>query len=258
MNCCDKTIKIKGLNINYKTGGHGTPLLFLHGWRGDSDRFVDFIDFFKDQDYSIYVPDLPGFGSSDEPRKPWNLDDYVAFVIEFVKQLKIEDFILLGHSFGGRIAIKMAAQKYPGIRKLVLASAAGIWHAKTFKQSLMILFAKFSKFILSLPVIKYLKPTIEKLAFMVFGYKDYFQATIVMRETLKQVIEEDLFPLLKEIEVPTLVVWGEKDMTTPVKDAYAMKAMIKNSELKIIERADHGFPYKRAGVFNKVVYEFVK
>lgn len=258
MNCCDKIIKIKGLDINYKSGGKGTPLLFLHGWRSDSDRYVDFINFFKDKGYSIYVPDLPGFGSTPEPKDSWDLDDYVDFIIEFIEKLKIKDFVLLGHSFGGRMSIKLAARKYPGIKRVILCSAAGIWHKKNGKQKLMITVAKICKFFFSLPIIHLLKPITEKLAFMVFGYKDYFQASGVMRETLKKVIEEDLFPLLKEIEVPALVVWGEKDMTTPVVDAYTMKAAIKDSELKIIERADHGFPYKRAGTFNKLIYDYLK
>jgi len=258
MQCCDKTIKIKNLDINYKSGGRGKPLLFLHGWNGDSNRYVDFIDFFSEKGYQIYVPDLPGFGSSDEPSKPWNLDDYVEFVTEFVEKLNIKDFVLLAHSFGGRVSIKLAAKKYPRIKKLILCSAAGIWHKKSGRQKIMIVAAKCSKVILSLPLLNLLRPRIEKLAFRFFGYKDYFQANDIMRETLKKIIAEDLFPLLKEIEVPTFIVWGERDMTTPVKDAYAMKATIKDSQLKIVERGDHGFPYKMPGVFNKLVYEFIR
>jgi pimeloyl-ACP methyl ester carboxylesterase len=156
----EKQIQINGLDINYKIIGDGKiPVVLLHGWGVSSDKYLELIKILYsilNTQYSILIPDLPGFGKSNEPNENWNLDDYVEFVDEFIKKAsrkggfelvknilkKMQDGstgllsqwsqqtkpILIGHSFGGRIAIKYAA-KYPEkIDKLILTGAAGIKH----------------------------------------------------------------------------------------------------------------------------------
>jgi len=186
------------LNINYKTIGDGKiPIVLLHGWGVSSDKYLELIKklySILNTQYSILVPDLPGFGKSEEPKDNWKLDDYVEFVDEFIKKTsrkggfelvknilakKIEQykqydnmyyhteatqkFILIGHSFGGRIVIKYAG-KYPEkIDKLILTGAAGIKHKLTVKQRLFSILGKTGKTIFSLPVINnFQKPCSER------------------------------------------------------------------------------------------------
>ncbi|MCK4891787.1 MAG: alpha/beta hydrolase, partial [Candidatus Pacebacteria bacterium] len=91
VNTQEKQIKIDGLNINYKQIGNGdVPIILLHGWGVSSDKYSAFAEHLSqfsifNFQFSIFVPDLPGFGKSDEPNENWNLDDYVEFTDKFIK-----------------------------------------------------------------------------------------------------------------------------------------------------------------------------
>lgn len=122
---------INNLKIHYRSQGQGKPLLILHGWGRGSQSWQKFLDLAKSKvnkqqsaSLQIIIPDLPGFGQSDYPPEDWSVGDYAEFVWQFLEKLNIKNFYLLGHSFGGRIAIKIAAelslqtvQKYPPITK---------------------------------------------------------------------------------------------------------------------------------------------
>ena len=284
------------MNINYKTIGDGKiPVVLLHGWGVDSDKYVELIKKFKIQNsnFKIIIPDLPGFGKSEEPKENWSLDEYVEFVDEFVKKTsrkggfelvknilakmqegstalrgqwsqqhteKQKKIILIGHSFGGRIAIKYAA-KYPEkIERLILTGAAGIKRKLTLKQKILFILAKTGKIIFSLPVINNFQKPVYKL-FSKIAWKrkkDYYNASPRMKEIMKNVLAEDLTDCLKEIKNPTLLVWGREDKTTPLVDGEIMNEKIKKSELKIIDGANHSLPYQKAEEFTKIVEEFIK
>ncbi len=301
----EKQVEINGLKINYKTIGAGKiPIVLLHGWGVNSEKYVELIkELYKIQDtgYRILIPDLPGFGKSDELRESWELDDYVEFVDEFIKKInrkggfelvknileKIqEDFtlthpqplsrgelpqwsqqnkndkriILIGHSFGGRIAIKYAA-KYPEkIDKLILTGAAGIKHKLTTKQKAFFIIAKIGKIIFSLPVINHFQKSVYKIFSKIARSrkKDYYNASPRMKEIMKNVLAEDLMEYLDKIKNPTLLVWGREDKTTPLADGETMKSKIKDSELVVVDNANHSLPYQKAEEFGEIVLEFIK
>ena len=97
---------INGLNINYIIKGEGKPVVLLHGWGSNISLFSSMTELISKK-YKVITMDLPGFGKSDEPKTPWSVDNYVDFVIDFLSELGITEAIFLGHSFGGRIIIKM-------------------------------------------------------------------------------------------------------------------------------------------------------
>ena len=193
-------------------------------------------------------------------------------------ELPSKKIILIGHSFGGRIAIKFAA-KYPEkLKALILTGAAGIKHPPTIKQKLFFALAKGGKVIFSLPLLNYLQNSAQKLLYRLVREKDYYQTEGVMRETFKKIIAKDLTPFLEKIsacggsaeggKTPTLLVWGAKDHSTPLSDAYIMKEKIsafggsavggENCKFKIIFNADHRLPYQEPQEFAKIVMEFIK
>ena len=298
-NCSDKIsekqIQIDGLNINYKTIGNGNvPIVLLHGWGVSSDKYLELLkklySIFNTQ-YSILIPDLPGFGKSEEPKENWKLDDYVEFVDEFVKKTgrksgfelvgnileKMQEgstvlrglwnqrsqqqkIILIGHSFGGRMAIKYAA-KYPEkIDRLILTGAAGIKHKLNLKQKLLFILVKTGKLIFSLPVVNFLRNPIYKLFSKIARSrkKDYYGASPRMKEIMKNVLVEDLTDYFDKIKTPTLLVWGKKDKTTPLSDGKIMNEKIKDSELIVIDDANHSLPYQKPKEFAKIIEEFIK
>ena len=244
--------KYDKLNINYDILGSGSPIILLHGWGTNYHTFLKLTNEIKNK-YTVFLIDLPGFGLSDEPTKIYNLDNYVEFLKTFIEELQIENPIILGHSFGGRIAIKYAAE-YSNISKLILVDSAGIKHRLSLKQKLNIIKYKLLK--------KYYRFTkkINKYNELVKtnGSTDYVNSTDVMKGILSKVVREDLKKELKKIKVETLIIWGKDDSVTPYKDALVMNKLIKNSGLVTIENAGH-FPYlERSNYFNIIIKNYLE
>ena len=86
----EKIIKVGGLNINLKAKGEGKPLLILHGWGSSSDKWQKAGELISEKGYKVIIPDLPGFGKSEEPKTPWNLDKYCGFVEDLSQSLNLE------------------------------------------------------------------------------------------------------------------------------------------------------------------------
>ena len=289
MKISERQIKINGLNINYKAIGDGKiPIVLLHGWGVSSDKYLELAKEINIQ-YpisNIFIPDLPGFGKSEEPRENWKLDDFVEFIDEFIKRVnkksgfelvknileKMQDgstglssqrsqrLILIGHSFGGRVAIKYAA-KYPKkIDKLILTGAAGIKHKLTIKQKVFFILAKTGKAFFSLPIINnFQKPAHKIFSKIARGRKkDYYNASPRMKEIMKNVLAEDLMDYLGKIKSPTLLVWGREDKTTPLADGEIMNEKIKNSKLVVVDGANHSLPYQKPEEFAEIIEGFIK
>lgn len=114
------------LKIYYEVAGSGEPVLLLHGWANDVETLRPLMGMVKEMGFRVYSVDLPGFGLSDTPEGPWGVDEYVNFVLKLLDELALDRVSIIGHSFGGRIAIKLAANDPIRINKLILVDSAGI------------------------------------------------------------------------------------------------------------------------------------
>ena len=240
------------LKINYDIKGMGPPLILLHGW-GTNLHTFDYVSKYLESSYTIYMIDLPGFGNSDEPRYAYNLSNYVHFLCTFIEELQIENPIILGHSFGGRIAIKYASIS-KNINKLILVDSAGIRKRRTIKQSFSILKYKYLKYYYrkTKNIAKYNQLTTSS------GSSDYIASSAVMKGTLSKVIKEDLKKYLSHISVETLIIWGRDDEETPYTDALYMHKKIPNSGLVTFDDVGH-FPYlERKNYFKLVLKKFLE
>ena len=103
-------IKIKDWNINYEVHGEGEPVIFLHGWLADLETMRPLTTNLV-KNFKVYLVDIVGFGKSDLPEEPLNSQDFAEFLQEFIKKLKIENSVLIGHSNGGRIIINAVRKK---------------------------------------------------------------------------------------------------------------------------------------------------
>lgn len=217
-------------------------ILILHGWGSRSDSWSNVKEILQNQGYNVIVPDLPGFGKSAPLSQIWSVDNYVEWVDNFIKKRNYNNqkIFLLGHSFGGRIAIKFAA-KYPEkTQKLILCSAAGITPRPKIKIAIFNLLSKIGNLMFSLPFLKIFQRPARKFIYFLSKDRDYYYLqNETMRQTFKRVISEDLTNYLFQIKVPTLIIWGERDKLTPIADAYKMHQQIKNSVLKIIPQGKH-------------------
>lgn len=117
---------VDSLKINYMDKGSGELVVLLHGWGSNIELFENMSELLA-RKYHVVAPDMPGFGLSDEPKEPWRVDDYVDFVLKFLEPFAPKKVTFLGHSFGGRVIIKMASRDLPfEIEKVILVDSAGV------------------------------------------------------------------------------------------------------------------------------------
>lgn len=246
---------------------HKPILLCLHGWGGSKESFTELRAAIIDQklDVEILTPDLPGFGEEPKPTRPWNVDDYADWVEQWLKK-QIPDIhdrkvFLLGHSHGGRIAIKLCTRNSPLsslITHLYLCAAAGIKHPRHIKRIIGLTLAKAGKTLLKIPVLNLLQPLGKKLLYKLVRVHDYEKASPMMRQTMIEVTRENLRPLLPEIHIPTDIFWGEDDGMTPVSDAYVMHKAIKNSHLHVFPGVRHGVHKDKASEIAEVISKSIR
>ena len=250
------TVNIDGLNIEYITEGEGQPVLLLHGWGSSFDVYRGIINTLKNR-CRLFAVNFPGCGGSDTMDTPWSLDDNCHFVLKFMAAVGISDPILIGHSHGGRVILKMAADGMVNPPKIVLLDSAGLIPKKSTKQKLRAKSFKAIKRVLSLPVIKnHREPLLDK-ARKHYGSADYNAAPEVLRKTLVSLVNTDLRDIIHNIKCPTLLIWGENDTATPLSDAKIIESLIPDSGLCVIKGTGHySFceqPYQAHAILNSFI-----
>lgn len=230
---------INNQNIYYQKIGKGKNLILLHGWKQDVSSFWGIVDLLKDQ-FAVWLIDLPGFGRSDNPKTAFSVSDYAEVIKGFINRLNIKKPTLLGHSVGGRIAIKLAAKNPLLLHRLILEDSAGIRPKRDIPKFIFYVIAKIFKFLV--PNIFNLKEKI-RIKFYKSLESDYLTAG-KLKETFTKVLNEDLTDDLPKIKTNTLIIWGEKDPTleASLKSGKRMYQLIENSKMAIIENVGH-FPH---------------
>jgi len=231
----EKTVEINGIKTFIRIKGQGEPLLILHGWGASADSWIQVQDFLS-KDFQVITLDLPGFGRSDLPPEVWNLECYVEFIFAVLKELNLQNFYLLGHSFGGSIAVKLAVIHPDKIKKLILVDAAVVRKPKSILKRILGFFAGIISLFNFLPGYKFLRKYFYRL---VLRKTDYLKTAGVMKEVFKKVVSEDLKYYCSKIDIPTLIIWGKKDKITPLKDGLLIHKLIPNSEIVIMDEARH-------------------
>ena len=210
---------IKGVDVNYIQYGDGKDIILLHGW-GQNIEMMKFIgDKFSDK-YRITILDFPGFGESEEPKEAWFVEDYVDVVHELVKELKIDKPIIIGHSFGGRVAIKYSSQYE--VSKVVLFGAPCFNDKKELDTKTKIL-----KGLKKIPGLNSFGEYMKKY----IGSRDYKAASPMMRQILVNTVAEDLSEDAKKIKVPTLLIWGTYDTEAPIEEARRLEEILVDGAL---------------------------
>ncbi len=232
-----------------------TEILILHGWGSCAENWKQVKKLLEIQGYKVFVPDFPGFGENPPLTKPWSLDNYAEWVKEFCEKQNLSQIFLLGHSFGGRIAVKFVV-KYPEkVKGLILVSAAGIKQKKNLKQISLFRIAKIGSKFSFCPCYSLLRRIFYKL---IVKKTDYLKVNGALKETFKKIIGEDLRPYLSKIKTSTLIIWGQKDKITPLSDAYLIKKEIVNSEIKIIPQAGHRINLEVPEKLANIILNFLK
>lgn len=251
-------INIHKLNINYIKKGNGKNVLIIPGWGTNIDVYMNLINSISNYS-TVYCLDMPGFGKSDEPNEAWDVDKYVEFIITFIKSQGIKELEVIGHSNGGRIIIKLMNKKNLdfSINKIVLIGSAGIIHKKSLTQKLKIGIFKTCKHVVNLKFVKTIFPDLLVKLQNHFGSEDYKNASIVMRQTLVKLVNEDLTKFLPNIKVPTLLIWGENDTETPIEDAKKMETLIPDCALIPVKGCSHYVFLENPNYVNLIINNFI-
>lgn len=234
------------------------PLVILHGWNLSAAKFIPLSRELKKLGYRIYVPDLPGFGKNEMVGKPLNLVDYAIFVEAYLKKHKLAKAVIIGHSFGGRIALKMAAAKNGNLAALVLTGTPGFLPVPKIKVLFFMLLAKIGGLFFSLPIINRLAKVMRKILYKTAGASDFYHTKENMRQTFKNIVREELFEYMKGIKLPTLLLWGRDDRIVPLAVAFRMLKTISRAQLQIINEARHGAPWTHPEEFSRHLDHFLK
>lgn len=231
-------IKVKNVLVNYIQYGEGKDILLLHGW-GQNIEMMKFLGDNFSEKFRITILDFPGFGESEEPSSDWTIKDYSDMLEVFIKEVNIKKPIIMGHSFGGRVAIRYSANN--PIEKLVLFGSPCIRHERKLPLSTRIL-----KGIKKLPGMD----KIGEYAKNFIGSRDYKAASPVMRQTLVNVVNEDLSDFARKIEEPTLLIWGEHDTEAPVEDAKELEGIMVDAALIVLPGSHYAYVENLGQVVN--------
>ncbi|MDD6168531.1 MAG: alpha/beta hydrolase [Lachnospiraceae bacterium] len=251
-------IEVDGYNICYKITGSGEKtVVILQGWGTDLGVYDSVANTINDA-YRVVQFDFPGFGGSDEPKEAWNVDAFADFFCRFMEALEIKKAALLGHSYGGRVIIKLANRdNLPfEITNIVLLDSAGILPKRSFSQKMKIKRYKILKKFLNMKVIYALFPELIDDWRSRQGSEDYRNATPMMRKCMVMAVNEDLTPLLSGIKQDTLLIWGDKDTATPIEDAKLMEEKIPNSGLAVIKGTGHFSFLEQPVIFKNIMRSY--
>lgn len=249
-------INIDGLNIEYITEGSGQDILLLHGWGSSFDVYKGIINTLGAR-CRLTALNFPGCGNSDTMENPWKLDDYCNLIIKFIKETGLDNPILIGHSHGGRVILKLAAEGLLNPPKIVLLDSAGLIPKKSLKQKFRAKSFKVIKSVLTMPIVRNYSESLLDKARKHYGSADYNAAPEVLRKTMVSLVNTDLRDIIHNIKCPTLLIWGENDTATPLSDAKIIESLIPDSGLCVIKGTGHySFcerPYEAHAILNSFI-----
>ena len=169
--------------------------------------------------------DFPPFGKSNVEPQGWSIFSYVQMLMSLCEHLKIKSCDLIGHSFGGRVAIIFAAINCANVHSCILVDAAGMKPRRTIKYRLSVARYKIRKKM--------------GLSTSSFGSDDYKKLSPDMRRVFVDIVGSHLEDYARKIAAPTLIVWGKQDKQTPLYMAKRLSRLIQNSRLEILQDGGH-------------------
>ena len=229
--------------MSYLQKGSGKDLVLLHGYLSSKEAFLAQVSYFS-KFYRVTALDFLGFGDSRCLTSAFSVQDYADWTKTVLQGLGVEKPCVIAHSFGCRVAIKIASREKDFFDKMILTGAAGVrlprtwgYHYKVFVYRLM-------------------KKMFPQFAEKHFGSAEYRMLSPLMKESYKKIVNEDLRACAKEIENEVLLVVGEGDNVTPLKEVNEYLVCLKRGKLVIMPGGHFAFAeYPTA--FNIIAEEFL-
>ncbi len=234
--------------------GKARPEIFiLHGWAVDPQnekKWLPCMQELRDRGFSpVFLP-IPGL--TVPLHEVWTLDDYVTWLEQQLKGKR--DVILMGHSFGGQIAIRYTRTHSRQIKQLILIDASGQIDTTAKAVLKRAIFGTLAK--IAGPLKK--SETARRLLYSLIRERDYQQASPQLRKTMSNVIQEDVTAEAAQITLPTLIIWGQLDVVTPLWMGEKYHRLMKNSTFEVLPTARHSPPYTHAKQLVQVVVKWLQ
>lgn len=255
MNYIMEDVKVRGTKIRLLKGGSGEPLLYLHGAVGGGEWLECFEPLCKD--YTIYCPDHPGYGFSDDNKEIDSMQDLAFFYLDFLDHLGIDQVTLIGSSLGGWLAVEMAILSPERIKKMVLVNASGIrmeglpdaFVLSTDKLYNALYYSDEAKERVQETILK--NPEMEsvvirnRISTSHLAWNPYFHDPKILNRIYR-------------LTMPVKIVWGKEDQLFPIQYGEAYHQLIPHSEFEVIESSGH-FPHiEQPKVFNHSIQSFLQ
>lgn len=248
---------IAGLQTGTCVLGSGLPVLALHGWGGSIRSFWPVAERMSTLGYELHLIDLPGFGQTEPPPEPWGVADYMRFVLAYLHAQRLERVAILGHSFGGRISLMLAAEHPDYVSKMVLADSAGLRTPLTLRQQVRNMLARGARRTLDALGLTSLRIRLQDRYNRRYASEDYLAAG-QLRETFLRVITEDLTPYAVNVQAPTVLIWGDQDTDTPLWQGQKLEQLIPDAGLIVLRGAGHFSYLERIEDYLRIVDHFLK
>jgi pimeloyl-ACP methyl ester carboxylesterase len=241
--------------------GQKPLIIILPGWGGTHETWREFMVEAAKQDVDTHCIDLPCFGDAPCPDRAWGVEDYMMYVVSAVEVLKekmpARPFVLLGHSFGGQVAVITAAKHANLFSGLILSGAAIFRPDRTVKRTFFAIVAKTGKWIFRLPLLERIGGTARKILYQAAHSPDYANTSGIKRDIFKKVIRQDVSLYLPSIRTKTLILWGKKDAYVSVHDSKRIKDLLPHALIHVFPNAGHGLHLNRSKDMIVVIKEYL-
>ncbi|WP_319420792.1 alpha/beta fold hydrolase [Pleurocapsa sp. FMAR1] len=244
-----KQIQFNNFAISYQEGGQtaGETILFIHGWGISTEPYQDCLEALAEK-YWVIAPDLPGFGRSTCDRSLSSYQTYANCLLQLIDCLNLNKFQLMGHSFGGGVALALAAAIPDRVSSLIAINSTGIPMISLFET----IKGRFAELPQQLDLSGWINFSIVMQA---LGHNAIFHSQHCI-EGAQIAFNEDLRPWLNQLRLPCLILWSDRDYFTPIKIGYALAEAIPNAKLQIIPDAYHEWCMMQPKTLADIAFDF--
>ena len=230
----------------------GLPVLLLHGWGCNRNTWGPLAIDLAASGCEVYAIDFPGHGQTPPPEEAWGTEEY-GYALEAWMEQHTGRCHVIAHSFGVRVALRLFTRRPDLAGRLVFTGGAGLPPKRSAGYYIKVYTYKAAKRLTTLPGLKGLSTRMQRNA----GSADYKALEGVMRAVFVKAVNEDLAPLLPQLQVPTLLVWGDHDAETPLWMGKRMEQDILDAGLVVFENAGHYAHLEQYARFLAIIQRFL-
>lgn len=224
--------------------GKGKEVLLLHGYKSSAKSFYYQINALEKNGYKAVAPDFPNFGASAPVTSAWSVGDYAQWLKKFIAATGLEKPYIIAHSFGARVAFKLLAESADMAEKLLITGGAGVVKPRS------------PLYMRQVKRYRRIKKLFPRFAEKHFGSEEYRTLSPIEKESYKLIVNEDLTDCARRLKMPTLLVYGRDDMTTPPdEEGRIFNGCIQGSRLEIIDGGHFCF-CENSQKFNSLMLNF--